>query len=81
MLDRFSHAWLLFVFHLNGNAAAKSKIPPPRLDGEKVGLYATRTPHRRLARDDARAVAELCKGFVQERQRGHARKPSGRVWM
>ena len=30
----------------NGNAAAKSKIHPPRLDGGKVGLFATRTPHR-----------------------------------
>ena len=45
-LSHFSHVWLIFVFDKNGNAAAKSKIHPPRLDGAKVGLFATRTPHR-----------------------------------
>ena len=45
-LSSFSHAWILFVFHLNGNQATKSKVQPPRLDGQKVGLFATRTPHR-----------------------------------
>ena len=45
-LRSFSHVWVLFVFHLNGNAAAKSKVHPPRLDGARVGLFATRTPHR-----------------------------------
>ena len=24
----------------------KSKVKPPRLDGAKAGLFATRTPHR-----------------------------------
>lgn len=45
-LSHFSHVWLLFIFDQNGNAAAKSKVHPPRLDGAKVGLFATRTPHR-----------------------------------
>ena len=45
-LESFSHVWIFFVFHLNGNAAAKSKVHPPRLDGGRVGLFATRTPHR-----------------------------------
>jgi tRNA-Thr(GGU) m(6)t(6)A37 methyltransferase TsaA len=45
-LESFSHVWLFFVFHLNGNTAAKSKVHPPRLDGGRVGLFATRTPHR-----------------------------------
>lgn len=45
-LDAFSHVWLLFVFHLNGNVAAKSKVTPPRGDGLKTGLFGTRTPHR-----------------------------------
>ncbi|KAL1496230.1 hypothetical protein AB1Y20_016193 [Prymnesium parvum] len=45
-LGSFSHVWLLFVFHKNGGAATKSKVQPPRLDGVKVGLFATRTPHR-----------------------------------
>jgi tRNA-Thr(GGU) m(6)t(6)A37 methyltransferase TsaA len=55
-LESFSHCWLIFVFHENTNQAkslnltnsanVKSKVSPPRLKGEKVGLYATRTPHR-----------------------------------
>lgn len=45
-LEAFSHVWIVFVFHLNGNAATKSKVHPPRCDGSKYGLFATRTPHR-----------------------------------
>lgn len=45
-LENFSHVWLLWIFHDNGNVATKSKIHPPRLDGAKVGLFSTRTPHR-----------------------------------
>ena len=45
-LSAFSHVWLIFIFHKNGNVATKSKVQPPRLDGAKVGLFATRTPHR-----------------------------------
>jgi len=49
-LEGFSHIWIVFVFHLNtqskGSKKIKSKIAPPALGGEKVGIYATRTPHR-----------------------------------
>ena len=45
-LDGFSHAWLVFVFHENQNKMVRAKIHPPRLEGEKIGLFATRTPHR-----------------------------------
>lgn len=45
-LDGFSHAWLIFVFHENVNKAVRAKIHPPRMEGEKIGLFATRTPHR-----------------------------------
>jgi len=54
-LSSFSHVWILFVFHLDGQAKAcnqgrsvvvKSKVAPPRLGGAKVGLFATRSPHR-----------------------------------
>jgi len=45
-LEGFSHLWLIFVFHQNMNKGVNAKIHPPRLDGEKVGLFATRTPHR-----------------------------------
>lgn len=45
-LDGFSHAWLVFVFHENENKAVRAKVHPPRMDGGKIGLFATRTPHR-----------------------------------
>lgn len=56
-LDSFSHVWLSFVFHLDKHAQSsrsgipaagvvKSKVSPPRLQGEKRGLFATRSPHR-----------------------------------
>jgi tRNA-Thr(GGU) m(6)t(6)A37 methyltransferase TsaA len=50
-LEEFSYIWILFVFHLNtrsssANRRFKSKISPPALGGRKVGVYATRSPHR-----------------------------------
>jgi tRNA-Thr(GGU) m(6)t(6)A37 methyltransferase TsaA len=45
-LEGFSHVWLVFVFHENTNKMVRGKIHPPRLEGEKIGLFATRTPHR-----------------------------------
>ena len=45
-LADFSHVWVVWAFHQNANAAAKPKVAPPRLGGRRVGLYATRTPHR-----------------------------------
>ena len=58
-LEKHSHIWVVFVFHCNTNAAKiarshskkgcsfPSKINPPRLGGiVKVGVLATRTPHR-----------------------------------
>ena len=50
-LEEFSYIWVLFHFHLNTQSARKerrfkSKIAPPALGGKKVGIYATRSPHR-----------------------------------
>jgi tRNA (Thr-GGU) A37 N-methylase len=45
-LDGFSHVWVLFVFHDNGNRAVKALVHPPRLDGDRMGVFATRSPHR-----------------------------------
>lgn len=45
-LEGFSHIWLIFVFHQNTNKGIKTKVHPPRMGGEKIGLFATRTPHR-----------------------------------
>lgn len=45
-LEGYSHVWLQFVFHLNNSARYHAKIHPPRLEGESIGVFATRSPHR-----------------------------------
>jgi tRNA-Thr(GGU) m(6)t(6)A37 methyltransferase TsaA len=49
-LEGFSHIWVLFCFHLNtqskNSKRVKTKVAPPALGGKKVGILATRTPHR-----------------------------------
>ena len=56
-IQDYSHCWIVFQFHANTNNLAseehkKSKIKPPRAQGEgqgknfKVGMLATRSPHR-----------------------------------
>ncbi|XP_054440929.1 tRNA (adenine(37)-N6)-methyltransferase [Pteronotus mesoamericanus] len=45
-LEQFSHVWILFVFHKNGHLSCKAKVQPPRLNGAKTGVFATRSPHR-----------------------------------
>jgi tRNA (adenine37-N6)-methyltransferase len=47
-LDKFTYVWLIFVFHLgmDNYNNKKSKIAPPKLEGEKKGVFATRSPHR-----------------------------------
>jgi tRNA (adenine37-N6)-methyltransferase len=46
-LDGWEYAWVLFVFHRNveQGRAWKPKVQPPRAEG-KVGVFATRSPHR-----------------------------------
>ncbi|XP_072039106.1 tRNA (adenine(37)-N6)-methyltransferase-like [Amphiura filiformis] len=46
-LEQFSHVWVMFLFHKNGaESFTKAKVKPPRLNGAKVGVFATRSPHR-----------------------------------
>eukprot|EP00584_Thalassiosira_punctigera_P019406 CAMPEP_0172553596 /NCGR_PEP_ID=MMETSP1067-20121228/51297_1 /TAXON_ID=265564 ORGANISM="Thalassiosira punctigera, Strain Tpunct2005C2" /NCGR_SAMPLE_ID=MMETSP1067 /ASSEMBLY_ACC=CAM_ASM_000444 /LENGTH=397 /DNA_ID=CAMNT_0013341809 /DNA_START=272 /DNA_END=1465 /DNA_ORIENTATION=- len=59
-LELYSHAWIVFTFHANTDALnnakvktngsmmnlTKTKIKPPRGNGIKVGMLATRSPHR-----------------------------------
>ncbi len=46
-LDGFRHVWITFVFDRAMAQGWKSRVRPPRLDGkEKVGVFATRSPHR-----------------------------------
>ena len=48
-LETFSHLWVVFVFHAHGlgDARVEASIRPPRLGGaRKVGVLASRSPHR-----------------------------------
>lgn len=45
-LEGFSHVWLIWVFHENKTGRYHAKVHPPRLGGENVGVFATRSPHR-----------------------------------
>ena len=45
-LEGFSHLWVLGWMHLNTNKSFRPKIHPPRLRGAKMGIFATRSPHR-----------------------------------
>lgn len=46
-LEQFSHIWVLFDFHKNGKGPWHPLIDTPRLEaGERMGVFATRSPHR-----------------------------------
>ncbi len=46
-IENFSHLWLIFVFHKHNAKSWKPSIRPPRLGGaKKVGVLASRSPHR-----------------------------------
>jgi len=43
-IEGFSHLWVIFQFHLNSHW--KAKVSPPRGSSQKMGVFATRSPHR-----------------------------------
>lgn len=45
-LSEFSHIWLFYSFHKNKTQTFKAKVSPPRLMCQKVGVFASRSPHR-----------------------------------
>ncbi|XP_076268326.1 tRNA (adenine(37)-N6)-methyltransferase-like [Rhynchophorus ferrugineus] len=45
-LQEFSHMWILFHFHKNEATHVRAKVAPPRLNGIRTGVFATRSPHR-----------------------------------
>ncbi|CAH4029772.1 tRNA (adenine(37)-N6)-methyltransferase-like isoform X2 [Pieris brassicae] len=45
-LEEFSHMWIIFHFHSTASTSPPPKISPPRLAGEKRGVFSTRSPHR-----------------------------------
>lgn len=45
-LAGFSHVWLITFLHLSENSRTRGKVHPPRLRGAKIGILASRSPHR-----------------------------------
>ncbi len=46
-LEKFSHVWLVFVFHKSLQDNWKATVRPPRLGGnERLGVFASRSPFR-----------------------------------
>lgn len=45
-LEGFSHVWIVSHLHLSTSRRQFGKIHPPRLRGGKVGVVASRSPHR-----------------------------------
>ena len=46
-LDRFSHIWVIFVFHETVNKGWNPTVRPPRLGGNKrIGVFASRSMFR-----------------------------------
>ncbi len=61
-LAEFSHVWLISWFHLNTNKTFHPKIHPPRLRGRKIGVFASRSPHRPNPLGLSLAKLEMVKG-------------------
>lgn len=46
-IEESSHLWLIFEFHLVSSQGFNGLVRPPRFEGKKkLGVYATRSPHR-----------------------------------
>lgn len=61
-LDEFSHCWLIWLFHQASTDQLKPKIRPPKLDGSRIGVFSTRSPHRLVSSGSkimAKIVAEI----------------------
>ena len=43
-LEQWDHVWIVYVFHLA--EGFRPKVLPPRSDGKRKGVLATRSPHR-----------------------------------
>lgn len=51
-LEGFSHVWVIYLFHANTDlgrgTSGKGRVRVPRLGGARLGVLATRSPHRPL---------------------------------
>jgi tRNA-Thr(GGU) m(6)t(6)A37 methyltransferase TsaA len=76
-LEQYSHCWVLYLFHANTDglgaldmhngppqpgATFRAKVRVPRLDGKKMGVLATRSPHRPIPIGLSLAKIEAVKG-------------------
>lgn len=57
-LEEFSHLWIIYNFHKN-TSHEKSKVAPPRLNGKRIGVFSTRSPHRPCP--IGLSIVEICK--------------------
>jgi len=74
-MEHFSHLWIVFVFHSHGGNKWKPTIRPPRLGGkEKMGVLASRSPHRPnpvgLSACEIESIDLMAKGGPEIRVRG-----------
>jgi tRNA-Thr(GGU) m(6)t(6)A37 methyltransferase TsaA len=45
-LQTFSHVWLIFVFDRDLNRGWHPLVETPRVDADRIGVFASRSPHR-----------------------------------
>jgi len=45
-MDGYSHVWVSYIFHAATNRSVKATVRPPALGGRRIGVFATRSPHR-----------------------------------
>ena len=45
-LQKFDRIWVIFGFHKSSESYSGATIRPPRLKGKRIGVFASRTPHR-----------------------------------
>ncbi|KAL2502320.1 hypothetical protein Fot_36168 [Forsythia ovata] len=73
-LEGYSHCWIIYVFHLNtdleklwkpsSQSKFKAKVRVPRLKGGKMGVFATRSPHRPCPIGLTVAKVEAIRGHI-----------------
>lgn len=45
-LEEFSHLWIIYYFDQTNANHIRCKVAPPKLNGKRVGVFSTRSPHR-----------------------------------
>ena len=45
-IENFTYIWIIYIFHLHTNFQGAKISPPKYSEGKKLGIFATRSPHR-----------------------------------